>query len=151
MIVGRIQVSDEEIEKFRPLIAFLDSIPDSRFVKTIDTLTQGYGTGFEGVTACLFPDELDEYMIARGEGFENGVQFIFFEDEIVVDIDTFWKYLRMACEVYWQKNAQDKNSLESFLVRPKPSLEMSSEVAEWMRKWKAGEYNYLQTLEKIEK
>ncbi len=151
MAVGRMQISVQEIEKFRPLIVFLDSIPNSDFVNTIDSLTKGYGTGFQGVTACLFPNELDEYMISRGEGFDNGVQFIFFEDEVVVDIDTFWKYLRMACEAYWQEHPEDKETLQSYLARPKPSLEMSPEVAKWWRKWKAGEYDYLQMLEKVEK
>ncbi len=142
------EMKNPELE---PLVYFLDSIPKSSFPKYVDILTQGYGTGFQGITACLFPDELDEYMISHGEGFENSVQFIFFEDEVVVDIETFWKYLTMACEVYWQEHPEDKEILQKYLARPKPSLEMSPEVAEWWRKWKAGEYNYLQALEKVEK
>ncbi|MGI9055900.1 MAG: ribonuclease toxin immunity protein CdiI [Pyrinomonadaceae bacterium] len=138
-----------KIEELIPMLNFFDSIPDSDFIKTVDLLTQGYGRGFHGITVCLFPDELDEYMISHGEGFDNGVQFIDMDDEIVVDIGTFWKYLTLACEIYWQQHPKDKFVLQDYLARPKPSLEMSPEVAGWWRKWKSGEYDYLKALKKI--
>jgi len=147
----RFNREDYQVEKFLPMINFYDSIPDSDFVRTIDGLTQGYGRGFHGVTVCLFPAELDEYMVSHDEGFENGVQFIDMDDEVVVDIDTFWKYLTMACEAYWNEHPESKPQLQEYLSRPKPSLELTGEVAEWIRKWKAGEYNYLKALKKIEK
>ncbi len=141
------KLEEKEIREFLPMFNFFDSIPDSDFVKTVNYLTQGNGRGFHGITVCIFPDELDEYMISHGEGFENSVQFIDLDEEVVVDIETFWKYLTMACEAYWQEHPEAKEVLQEYLARPKPSLEMSPEVAEWWRKWKAGEYDYLQALE----
>ncbi len=153
MKVFDLLVSDIKNKKLYPMINFLDSLANrSDFVKYVDSITKGYGLGLEGVTSCTFPTDQDEYEISHGMGFENGIMFTLFEEEeVVVDIDTFWKYLRMACEAYWQEHPEDKETLQSYLARPKPSLEMSSEVAEWWRKWKAGEYDYLQMLEKVEK
>lgn len=107
------------------------------FLKEIDNLTKNVGGGGQYIY-CYFPKWLDEYELSIGEGFD-GIEFGLFEDKISVDIPTFRKYLRMACEAYWQEHPESKSQLEKYLARPQPPLEEGASE-EWKHRRDAGEY-----------
>lgn len=138
--LNRIKLEDKEkVVKIKPLLVFFDSLPDSDFIKYVDLLTQGIGIGIEGVTGCTFPNNLDEYqVVVEGEGFD-GVQFTYFEDSVEVDVPTFRKFLRIACEDYWTEYPESRLRLEEYLARPQPPLEEGT-TDEWKRKQKEGEF-----------
>lgn len=150
MLKKRINLPDDELEKIVPIAVFFDAIPDEKFVDCIEGLTKGHGAFFN-YGGCMFPADLDEYMISHDEGFENGVQFIDIDDELTVDMRTFRKYLEMACEGYWQERPEKKETLQRILKQPQAQPDLPPDVAEWTRKLKAGEYDYLKALQKIEK
>ncbi len=134
----RIKLNVKTAEKIRPLAVFFDSLSDEDFVRYVDYLTKSIGIGMDGVTGCTFPNNLDEYQIMQGEGFD-GIQFSFYEEDIEVDVPTFRKYLRMACEIYWQEHPESKEILEEYLARPQPPLEEGT-LEEWKSRRDAGEY-----------
>lgn len=107
------------------------------FVYYVDYLTKGIGIGLEE-SGCDFPNSLDEYLIYQGLGFD-GIRFYSFEDEVSVDVLTFRKYLRMACDAYLQEHPKDRQQLEEYLARPQPPLEEGT-LDEWKRRKAAGEY-----------
>jgi CDI immunity protein len=92
------------------------------FVQEVDDLTKlGEGTSEQGILGCTFPRQLDEYEIIN-HGFD-GISFSLYEDEIIVDVPTFRKYLKIACEAYCEINPESRAQLEKFLSRPQPPLE----------------------------
>ncbi len=107
------------------------------FVYYIDYLSRGMSIGLEE-SGCDFPSSLDEYLVSQDLGF-NGVKFYEFDNEITVDVPTFRKYLRLACEAYWQEHPESKEILQKYLVRPQPPLEEGA-LEEWKRRRDAGEY-----------
>lgn len=110
----------------------------NNFVKEVDDLTRiGEGSAIEGILACTFPRQLDEYEVVH-HGFD-GVNFSLFEDEVTVDIPTFRKYLRIACEAYWKVHPESRALLQKYLARPQPPLEEGA-LPEWRRRRDAGEY-----------
>lgn len=128
-----------EAKKYSPMLSYFESIINgNNFLKEVNSLTSGNGGAIEGVSACTFPEELDEYELAIGEGFD-GIEFILFEDKISVDVPTFRKYLRMACEVYWTEYPESKAQLENYLARPQPPLEKDT-LDEWKRRKADGQY-----------
>ena len=130
--------NNEMPEKFRPMGVYFQTIINrSNFVEEVNDLTKGEGNAIEGVVSCTFPRQLDEYEVYN-DGF-NGIIFDFYEDEVVVDVPTFRKYLRMACEAYWQELPESKAVLEKYLARPQPPLEEGASE-EWIRRRDAGEY-----------
>ena len=110
----------------------------NNFLKEVDSLTgAGEGNAIEGVLGCTFPRQLDEYEVVNF-GFD-GVEFALFEDRISVDVPTFRKYLRIACEAYWSEHPESRAQLEEYLARPQPPLEDGA-LPEWKRRRDAGEY-----------
>lgn len=108
------------------------------FSKEVDDLTElGEGSSEQGVLGCTFPRQLDEYEIAN-HGF-NGVNFSLFEDEITVDLPTFRKYLRIACEAYWEIYPESKSQLEKYLAREQPPLEKGA-LPLWKEMRDAGKF-----------
>ena len=125
-------------DELYPMIDFLDSsVNRTDFVKYVDLLTAGVGIGLEE-NGCDFPNDLDEYALTHNRGFE-GIRFYSFDEKISVDVPTFRKYLRIACEVYWQKYPESKTQLEEYMSRPQPPLEEGT-LEEWKRRKAAGEY-----------
>jgi CDI immunity protein len=100
-------VSDED--PMFPVQAFFNAISNDHFVFTISNLLQGVGAGFD-VAYCEFPEDLDP----SDESFE-GVRFSLYEDEIIVDYQTFMQYLKLACKQYIKEHPEDHNKLEQLL------------------------------------
>lgn len=121
-----------------PVQILFNAIPDSDFVRYVDALTKGAGLGIQGITGVMFPSNLDEYEVYNGMGFD-GVQFTFYDEEVEVDVPTFRKYLRMACDAYLQEHPADRQQIEEYLARPQPPLEEGA-LPEWRRRRDAGEY-----------
>lgn len=130
--------NDEMPERLRPMGVYFQTVLNrSNFVKEVRDLTNGEGGAIEGNVSCTFPRQLDEYEVAN-HGFD-GIAFDFFEDEIAVDVPTFRKYLRMACEDYLREHPEDRHQIEEYLARPQPPLEEGA-LPEWKRRRDAGEY-----------
>lgn len=94
----------------------------NNFISEVDGLTKNQGGSVEGISGCHFPCDLDEYELSIGEGFD-GIEFSLFEDKLSVDVPTFRKYLRLACEAYWTEYPDSGQILEEYLSRPQPPLE----------------------------
>lgn len=122
-----------------PMQIFFNAVPDKEFSSSAKALTEGYGDAIEGITGCFFPRDLDEYEVYNGLGFD-GIQFTFYDEEVVVDVPTFRKYLKMACDAYLQEHPKDRKQIEEYLARPQPPLEEGT-MEEWRRRRNAGEYS----------
>lgn len=111
----------------------------NNFINEVDALTGiGEGSAIEGILSCTFPRQLDEYEVCHN-GFD-GINFSLFEDNVSVDIPTFRKYLRIACEVYWKIYPEAQSQLEAYLARLQPPLEEGA-LPEWKQRRDAGEYS----------
>lgn len=126
-------------EKLHPIAYYFDAVEShSIFIEDVNSLTNGEGgRSIEGIIDCTFPCQLDEFQIYNS-GFD-GIQFIFFEEEIVVDVPTFRKYLRIACEAYWTQYPESRATLEEYLARPQPPLEEGA-LNDWKTLRDAGKY-----------
>lgn len=131
--------NNRQFEKLSPVQILLNAIPDSDFVRYVDAMTKGAGLGIQGITGIMFPSNLDEYEVYNGLGFD-GVQFSFYEEEVTVDVPTFRKYLKMACDAYLTEHPEDRAQIEQYLARPQPPLEEDT-LPEWRKRRDAGEYS----------
>jgi hypothetical protein len=112
-----------EYEKFFPVQAFFNEISDGSFIRVIDHLTRGEGYGLN-VAVCTFPAHMDDYerYVERAEKPLEGVEFSLFDDDVVLDVPTFRRFLTMACEAYVKKYPEDRATIEELLARPQPPL-----------------------------
>jgi hypothetical protein len=112
------RLTEEDLlsEEHFPVMAVFDMIPDNRFVKTIKCISEGHGFG-ENYGACTFPADLDEYDIAT-IGTLNGVEFgLHNGQEITLDYNTFYCYLKKVCVNYIQDFPEDANEISNLLLK----------------------------------
>lgn len=81
---------------------YTDQFPDT----VINYIAKGNGFGTE-YGACVFPDDLDEYDIATGGKFDGVELGLHNGDEILLDYDTFYSYLKKVCERYLIENSDE--------------------------------------------
>ncbi|MDV6036128.1 ribonuclease toxin immunity protein CdiI [Bacillus sp. SM-B1] len=87
-----------------PIKAAFDMVDHGIFSKVINSVCEGVGFG-EEYGACTFPGDLDEYDIANGDSFE-GVEFVLYSgDEVIIDYQTLYHYLKKCARVI-QKSIQ---------------------------------------------
>lgn len=104
----RVQVVGDEDLLF-PVQAFFNAIGDSSFLRIIANLASGIGAGIDDVY-CEFPSDLNE----DEETFE-GVRCSLYEDEVVVDRDTFFSFLRLAAAAYIEKHPEESARVDAIL------------------------------------
>jgi hypothetical protein len=102
----RIQIDDVRLF---PIQAFFNAISDHSFVETIANLLSGVGASFDEAH-CEFPADLDP----DEEPFE-GVRFALYDDEVVVDLQTFRHYLELACIAYISENPSNLPKIETLM------------------------------------
>ena len=77
-----------------PMI-IISELSNVTFMRTLENLSKGIGFGVNG-GICTFPEDLDDYAIANGEMFEGVHLFFCSGDEIILDYETFYYYLKIA-------------------------------------------------------
>lgn len=119
----RINLPDDEYQRFLAVEEFFNAVSDSDFVKDVDRLTRGEGMCID-VVCCHFPSGMDEYelVVERGGKPLTGIEFSLYEDEIVIDVPTFRYYLKLACNAYVREHPEDRAKIEELLARPQPPL-----------------------------
>jgi hypothetical protein len=93
---------------------FFNAVTDSYFVQMVEDFAKGYGVGIDCYYLCSFPDDLD----FDEEPFD-GVKVFAVDSEVVVDYETFYQYLKMACETYISRHPEDKNKINELLKKCK--------------------------------
>ena len=92
-----------------PVQAFFNAISDDSFVRTVENLSKNIGAAFDDCD-CEFPGDLDP-----GDETFEGVRFSLFEEEVVVDQNTFQRFLRLACEEHLRRHPQDSHAINESL------------------------------------
>lgn len=105
----RIIETDEIKEKYYPIIAFFNAIPDTAYIRTIGDIAKGVGSSFNDVH-CEFPEDLDSE-----EEIFDGIRFALINEEIVVNYKILFYFLRKASETYAEDNPQDKIKVDYIL------------------------------------
>ena len=100
-----------DTDRLFPVQAFFNAMGDSVFLRILADLVSGVGAGVNDVH-CEFPGDLNE----DEEPFE-GIRFSLYEDEVVVDRDTFLRFLRLAAESYVREHPHDQAQVEAILGR----------------------------------
>jgi hypothetical protein len=93
-----------------PVQAFFNAISASDFVETLADLARGIGHGIN-VVSCQFPAGLDP-----GEEPFEGVRCYLFEEQIVVDDDTFARFVRLACQSHLSEHPEDRDAIDILLI-----------------------------------
>ncbi len=111
--------------KHRPVAEVINCIRDDRFVNNLKQVSEGIGFGVE-IGACLFPSDLDEYDIAKGFGFEGGIEFgTHFGEEIVIDYETAYYYFEKACIRYCEVFPNDTKQIYKYLENYKDKYKIN--------------------------
>ena len=92
-----------------PAIAFFNALSSSNFMRAVKQMSLGIGTGIN-VVDCTFPNDVQEDM----EKFD-GVMFSLHEEQVVLDYQTFYYYLSLACKSYLDEFPDDCIELEKYL------------------------------------
>ena len=98
-----------------PVQALFNELYEEEFLDTVVSyISKGHGFGAE-YGSCVFPNDLDEYEIAT-RGTFDGVEFgLHNGEEILLDYDTFYRYLKIVCERYLDDNPEDVEALNAAL------------------------------------
>lgn len=91
------------------VIAFFNAISDTDFVRTVEQMSLGIGTGIN-VVDCTFPNDLED----DEEKFE-GVMFSLHDEETILDYSEFFYYLKLACNLYISGFPNNREILEVYL------------------------------------
>lgn len=107
---------DELLDKSHiPVLMIMNMISEKRFLKVLEAISRGNGFG-EECGACTLPDDLDEFDKANGEELD-GVEFgLYSGEEIVIDFETFYYYLKIICDKFLKINAEQTNIVNAFLT-----------------------------------
>lgn len=108
----RLPPSNELRDKFFPVRAYFDAIPDEYYIRFIEHMALGIGSNFNEVT-CTFPDDLDDDEKFDGVCFSVEV----LHEEIVVDYQTFYDFLKEACNVYIEDFPNQEKYVQEVLKR----------------------------------
>jgi len=94
-----------------PVKIIFDEIKNEQFLDTIKVVCNGEGFGVE-LGTCLFPDDLDAYDIAQGNGF-IGVEFgLYSGEEIVITYQEFYIYLEIVCTSFLKDFPDNRNFID---------------------------------------
>lgn len=105
----RIEQLNDYKDKYFPVKAFLNAIPDNYFLIVLANMNNGTGASFDEVH-CEFPGDLEP----DEEAFE-GVMFSVLDEEIIIDHKTLYKFLQQASGVYLEDNSHDVDELNRLL------------------------------------
>ena len=107
---------DELLDKSHlPVLMIMNMIGEKRFLTVLEAISKGNGFG-EDYGACTLPDDLDEFDKANGEELD-GVEFgLYSGEEIVIDFQTFYYYLKILCDKYLEINFEQTNIVNAFLM-----------------------------------
>lgn len=98
-----------------PILMIINMIDEKRFLTVLEAISKGNGFG-EEYGACTLPDDLDEFDKANGEALD-GVEFgLYNGEEVVIDFQTFYYYLKIICDRYIKENFEQANIVNGFLV-----------------------------------
>lgn len=107
---------DELLDKSHlPVLMIMNMIDENRFLTVLEAISKGNGFG-EEYGACTLPDDLDEFDKANGEQQLEGVEFgLYNGEEVVIDFQTFYYYLKIICDKYIKKNFEQANNVNGLL------------------------------------
>lgn len=111
--------SDQLENHHFPIVAFFNAISDNSFVHVLEQFTLGVGSGINE-TVCTFPEDLDP-----GDEVFDGVMFSLFDEEVIVDYQTFFYYLKLACSIYLEDHPEDKAVIENNLEKIKKKYDLA--------------------------
>lgn len=106
---------DELLDKSHlPVLIVMNMISEKRFLGILESISKGIGFG-EEYGACTLPDDLDEFDKANGEELD-GVEFgLHSGEEVVIDYETFYYYLKKLCDKYIKNNLEQVDLVKGFL------------------------------------
>lgn len=97
-----------------PVLMVMNMISEKRFLGILESISKGTGFG-EEYGACTLPDDLDEFDKANGEELD-GVEFgLYSGEEVVIDYQTFYYYLKNLCDKYIKNNLEQTDKVNGFL------------------------------------
>ena len=111
-MVKKIFAEDLIEKKHYPILEVMNQISDDRFIKTVKNISMSIGFG-ENTGTCSFPEDLDEYDVANGEGFEGVEIALYTGEEVIVDYNIFYYYLEKSCISFLKESPQYKEDILS--------------------------------------
>lgn len=108
-MVKRIISDNEWNDKYFPVKAFFNEISDNAFLKVIEYMSNGNGHGLN-VAYCVFPDNVEP----DEKPFE-GVKFGVYEDEIILEFQEVYYYMKEASNAYIKNFPEDKETINKLL------------------------------------
>lgn len=117
-----IDLFDNEKKDLSPMINYFISLSDKKFLKVLRCFSEGVGYGDE-YHMCTFSSDLDPW---DEDYFESGIEFLDGTGEsditIIVDNDTFYKYLEIIANQYVKNYPDDKSEVEVLLKKTKQNI-----------------------------
>ena len=107
---SKLQDKDLLEQNHFPVIAFFNAVPSSNFMRTVEQMSAGIGTGINSVD-CSFPDDVEE-----DEEKFDGVRFSVHDEEVVINYETFYYYLNLACKNYVDAFPDDRSEFKNYLT-----------------------------------
>ena len=97
-----------------PVLLIFNMVSEGRVLSVIEALSKGKGFG-EEYGACTLPDDLDEFDKANGEEL-NGAEFALYNgEEVIIDFQTLYYYLKIICDRYANANNEQADTINSYL------------------------------------
>lgn len=110
------KLNEEELldKAHLPVLMILNMISEKRFLVVLEAVSKGTGFGEEN-GACTFPNDLDEFDKTNGVKLD-GVEFgLYSDEEVVIDYQTFYYYLKILCDRYIESNLVHEGTVKKLL------------------------------------
>ena len=122
------KLKEEELLKKEHIIvsSVFGILNDNDFIKTLEWVSKGYGFSYDYV-GCTFPDDQDEYDIFT-YGKLEGVEFwTHGGEEIVIDYNAFYYYLKKSCDWYVSIYPNDTETVNNLLANFRELFDIPNE------------------------
>jgi hypothetical protein len=111
------RLNEDEIlyKNHLPVLMVMNMISEKRFLGVLEAISRGTGFG-EEYGVCTMPHDLDEFDKSNGEELD-GVEFSMYSgEEVVIDFQTFYYYLKIICDKYIKENTEQTNIVKELLM-----------------------------------
>lgn len=112
-----IKLNEDELldERHLPVSMVFNMISENRFLGVLEAISKGTGFG-EEYGACTLPDDLDEFDKANGEVLDGAEFSLHSGDEVIIDYQTLFYYLKLICSKYVERNVESKDIVDKLLA-----------------------------------
>lgn len=121
-------MKDKDTRRSTDLVKYYYTVMgDEKFLTVLNHYANGEGYGVENIW-CVFADDYetweDDYFGDIGIAYYFDYPAVEKDETVILDYETFFKYLKEACVEYLERNPENKKEVEGYLIEIKKRFDI---------------------------